>query len=55
VDAAHGAVRISIEPIPTVIAREAKQSRLEDCICGFVLIASLSLAMTGGQPRISLP
>jgi hypothetical protein len=29
-----------------VIASEVKQSRLGDCGCGFVWIASLSLAMT---------
>jgi hypothetical protein len=34
--------------ISVVIASKATRSRLGDCGCGFVWIASLSLAMTGG-------
>jgi hypothetical protein len=34
--------------ISVVIASKAKRSRLGDCGCGFVWIASLSLAMTAG-------
>jgi len=34
--------------ISVVIASKAKRSRLRDCGCDFVWIASLSLAMTVG-------
>jgi len=37
---------LSSRIISVVIASKAKRSRLEDCGCGLVWIASLSLAMT---------
>jgi len=39
---------LSSRTISIVIASDAKRSRLGDCGCGFVRIASLSLAMTAG-------
>jgi hypothetical protein len=38
-----------------VIASEVKQSRLGDCGCGFVWIASLSLAMTTDSDSMQKP
>jgi len=47
---------LSSRTISVVIASKAKRSRLEDFGCGFVWIASLSLAMTVelSQPKDNL-